>query len=847
MSRVRTIVHALCLLCFLAAGASSRAEAQRPTAQQARELLRNRPDLVRQLRERIGASGLTPDQVRARLRAAGYPETMLDDYLSDADTTRRVQPTANTFEAIRLLGIASVEELDSLEIAGGIRDTIGVDSTMVLVDTLFDRPLPDSLAQRDSLDRDRRREPELQHFGLNVFRNRTSQFEPSLAGPVDAGYRMGPGDVLVLILTGDVEQAHTLEVNREGFIVIPQVGQIYVANLTLDQLDDLLYARLGRVYSGVRRGAGATTTFKVTVARLRRNQIFVVGEVTRPGSYQVSAAGTTLSALYAAGGPTEQGSFRRILIRRGNTLVDSVDLYDFLLEGNGRSDVRLQNGDVVFTPVHGPQVKITGKVVRPAIYELKPGETLRDLLRAAGGFETGALGQRVQIHRILPAEHREPGGRERVVIDLGADQFTDPLGPAFPMSAGDSVNVFAVSDRPRGFVTVRGNVWIDGPVGFRRGMKLSDAIRLAGGPKPDVYLGQILVSRLRSDSTRIQLRSSFRDSTGAIDQDLVLEDEDEIEVFSRTSFRPVRYVAITGAVRRPGRLPYREGMTLRDAVLLASGLTEDALLGEAEIARLPGEREEGKVAETIRVQLDSTFLFERDRDSQYLGPPGMPGPAGGAPSVILKPYDNILILRQPDWELQRTVVIAGQVRFPGRYSLRTRTDRLRDLIERVGGLTDEAYPTGVEFYRSLNRAGRIGVDLPQVLKNAKHRDNLILAGGDSIFIPEYNPTVKVGGAVNAPVAVAYVPGRSVSYYIYSAGGYSRLADRGRTYVTQPNGKVESVTKRFLLPDSNPRPLAGAMVFVPERDPEDRRDYTGILGVAAQILASVVTIVVVSTR
>jgi protein involved in polysaccharide export with SLBB domain len=847
LSRVRTIVHALCLLCFLAAGASSRAEAQRPTAQQARELLRNRPDLVRQLRERIGASGLTPDQVRARLRAAGYPETMLDDYLSDADTTRRVQPTANTFEAIRLLGIASVEELDSLEIAGGIRDTIGVDSTMVLVDTLFDRPLPDSLAQRDSLDRDRRREPELQHFGLNVFRNRTSQFEPSLAGPVDAGYRMGPGDVLVLILTGDVEQAHTLEVNREGFIVIPQVGQIYVANLTLDQLDDLLYARLGRVYSGVRRGAGATTTFKVTVARLRRNQIFVVGEVTRPGSYQVSAAGTTLSALYAAGGPTEQGSFRRILIRRGNTLVDSVDLYDFLLEGNGRSDVRLQNGDVVFTPVHGPQVKITGKVVRPAIYELKPGETLRDLLRAAGGFETGALGQRVQIHRILPAEHREPGGRERVVIDLGADQFTDPLGPAFPMSAGDSVNVFAVSDRPRGFVTVRGNVWIDGPVGFRRGMKLSDAIRLAGGPKPDVYLGQILVSRLRSDSTRIQLRSSFRDSTGAIDQDLVLEDEDEIEVFSRTSFRPVRYVAITGAVRRPGRLPYREGMTLRDAVLLASGLTEDALLGEAEIARLPGEREEGKVAETIRVQLDSTFLFERDRDSQYLGPPGMPGPAGGAPSVILKPYDNILILRQPDWELQRTVVIAGQVRFPGRYSLRTRTDRLRDLIERVGGLTDEAYPTGVEFYRSLNRAGRIGVDLPQVLKNAKHRDNLILAGGDSIFIPEYNPTVKVGGAVNAPVAVAYVPGRSVSYYIYSAGGYSRLADRGRTYVTQPNGKVESVTKRFLLPDSNPRPLAGAMVFVPERDPEDRRDYTGILGVAAQILASVVTIVVVSTR
>jgi protein involved in polysaccharide export with SLBB domain len=851
LSRVRAIVRAVFLLCVLGAGAAGMAEAQRPTAEQAREILRNRPDLVRQLRERIGASGLTPDQIRARLRAAGYPENMLDDYLSGADTTRKVQPNAGTFEAIRLLGIASVDELDSLEIASGIRDSVTMDSSLVAEDTLFDTLRPDSLARRDSLERNRRRErerePELELFGLNVFRTRTTQFEPSLAGPVDATYRLGPGDVLVLILTGDVEQAHTLEVNREGFIVVPQVGQIYVANLTLGELDDLLYTRLGRVYSGVRRGGGATTTFKVTVARLRRNQIFVVGEVARPGSYQISAAGTTLSALYAAGGPTPQGSFRRVLIRRGSALVDSVDLYDFLLEGNGRSDVRLQNGDVVFTPVHGPQVKVTGKVIRPAIYELKPGETLRDLLRAAGGFEAGALGQRVQIHRILSAEHREPGGRERVVIDLGADQFTDPLGPAFPMSAGDSVSVFAVSDRPRGFVTVRGNVWIDGPVGYNRGMRLSDAIRLAGGPKPDVYLGQILVSRLRSDSTRIQLRSAFRDSTGAIDQDLVLEDEDEIQVFSRTDFRPVRYVAITGAVRRPGRLPFREGMTLRDAVLLANGVTEDALLEEAEIARVPDERSEGRVAETIRVKLDSTFLFERDRDSLYLGPPGLAAPAAGAPTMLLKPYDNILILRQPDWELQRTVVITGQVRYPGRYALQTKTDKLSDLIDRVGGLTDEAYPTGVELYRSLNRAGRVGIDLPQVLKNPRHRDNLILVGGDSIFIPEYNPTVRVGGAVNSPVAVAYVPGRSVGYYIYSAGGYSRLADRGRTYVTQPNGKVESVNKRFLLPDSNPRPLAGAMVFVPERDPEDRRDYTAILGVAAQILASVVTIVVVSTR
>ncbi|MEO8201704.1 MAG: SLBB domain-containing protein [Gemmatimonadota bacterium] len=822
----------------ITAGTTRVANAQQPTAEQARELLRTRPDLVRQLRERIGASGLTPDQIRARLRAAGYPETLLDDYLSGADTTRKVSPTANQFEAVRLLGIASNEEIDSLRMLSPtdslMTDSLGRDSLET-----------DSLNSKDTLRI--RREKKLRIFGLDVFQSRSNQFEPSVAGPVDANYRLGPGDVLVLILTGDVEIAHTLEVNREGFIVIPQVGQVYVANLSLGDLDDLLYARLGRVYSGVRRGAGATTTFRVTVARLRKNQVFVVGEVMRPGSYQVSAAATAMAALYAAGGPTEQGGFRRIQIRRGDRVVDSLDLYDYLLSGNSRSDIRLQTGDVVFVPAHGPRIALTGEVIRPAIYEMKPDETLRDLLRDAGGLEATALGRRVQIYRILPAARRQANGPQRVVVDLGADQFVDPLGPAFPMSAGDSVTVFAVSERMRGFVSLKGNVWLEGRIGFSDGMRLSEAIRLGGGPKPDVYLGSILVSRLRPDSTRIQLRSSFQDSSGTVSPDLLLQDEDEIQVFSRTEFRPIRYIAITGAVRKPGRLPYRDGMTLRDAVLLARGLTEDALLQEAEIARLPEDRTGGVVAQSMRVPLDSTYLFERDRDSVYLGPPGVGTPASGAAEIRLAPYDNVLILRQPEWEFQRTVIISGQVRYPGRYALKTRSDRLLDLVNRVGGLTNAAYPDGIEFYRSLNRAGRIGVDLPRILKNPKFRDNLILVGGDSIFIPEYNPVVRVAGAVNSPVAISYAPGKNLDYYVYSAGGYSRLSDRGRAYVTQPSGKVESVHRHSLLPDSKPTPLAGAVVFVPERDPNDKKDYLGIFTAAAQILASLVAIVVVAKR
>jgi protein involved in polysaccharide export with SLBB domain len=390
-------------------------------------------------------------------------------------------------------------------------------------------------------------------------------------------------------------------------------------------------------------------------------------------------------------------------------------------------------------------------------------------------------------------------------------------------------------------------VWTPGLIGLTPEMRLSQAIRLAGGPKPDVYLGQILVSRLLPDSTRIQLRSAFRDSTGAVTEDLPLNEDDEITVFSRSSFRPLRYVALTGAVRKPGRIPFRDGMTLRDALLAGEGLTEDAFLTEAEIARLPEDsvRSAGRVASTFRVPLDSTYVFDRDPDGRYLGPPGKAAPPGGAPDVKLAPYDNVLIFRQPEWELQRTVTLTGMVRYPGRYALITRTDRLLDLIQRAGGLTKEAYPTGIKFFRSSDRGGRIGVDLPRVLEDSKYRDNLILFGGDSIFIPEYTPVVYVNGAVNAPMSVTYVGGRGLDYYIAAAGGYSRKADKGRAYVTQPSGKVESVTTRFwFVPDSKPRPLAGGAIFVPERDPADRRDWLATATSVAQIVASLATTVLV---
>jgi polysaccharide export outer membrane protein len=851
---------------------------QLPSPDQARDLLQNQPDLVRQLREKLGQSGMTEDQIRARLRAAGYPENFLDQYLAGADTSLAVRPGPRTLDAVQALGILSPREVDSLQ----IQDSLFAmsDSVRQLLDSLRYRHL-DSLRADSLADSLEAIQPAgLKVFGVETFRRLSTQFEPMEAGPVDENYQLGPGDALVLILTGDVEQAHLLDVTREGFIVIPQVGRIHVANLTMGQLEEVLYDRLGKVYSGVRRGPKARTQFQLSLANLRKIQVYVAGDVVRPGAYQVSASGTALNALYAAGGPTINGSFRRIDIRRGGKLVDSVDVYDYLTQGVNPTASRLQTGDVVFVPVHGGFAKVAGKIKRPAIYELRPNETLRDLVKYAGGFDATAYEARVTIHRVLPPASRGSGGRARVVIAVGGDQFVDGEAPAVPMAPGDSVTIHGVADRIRSYVTVKGNVWVEGEVGHTPGMKLSDAIRLAGGPKPDVYLDRILVTRVRDDSSMIQLRSAFRDSTGAVTDDIVLDEEDEIRVFSRSTFRTERYVAVVGAVRKPGRVPYREGMTVRDAVLLADGLTPDAWLQEAEIARVAQDSTPGALATTIRVPLDSSYVFGRRPGDKYAGPPGLPAPASGAPDTELEPYDNLMVMRQPGWELQRSVAITGQVRYPGRYSLKSKTDRVSDLLTRAGGLTPEAYAQGVQFYRSytggrptggdplspvlseprpyLTAGGtdsvrrsipeRVGIDLPRVIDDPSFRDNVVLVGGDSIHIPEFDPVIMVRGAVNSPGPVAYEPGKNLDWYVDRAGGYTQTGDQGHAYVTQPNGEREGVKRKPILSDRVPRPEPGAVVYVPAKLVQDSPStLPSVLATFAQVLGVLTTIVVVATR
>jgi protein involved in polysaccharide export with SLBB domain len=807
------------------------APANMPTPQQAEAMLRARPELAAQLRQRLQASGLSPVQVRARLRAAGYPDALLDQVMGTSTTAEGPRVSADSLiGALRSLGV--VDSTDATVLRRMALANNAMPSRALASDSGNSRAVDARETDgRSAMVADYPRDGSTL-FGLDLFSQPTTLFDANAGGPVDASYRLGPGDQLVLILTGDVEEAYTLDVTREGFVVVPVVGQIPVSSLTLGELDSVLRKRLARVYSGL----GSSTRFSVSVARLRSNQVFVVGDVKQPGSYRISSAGTALTALYSAGGPSDRGSLRAIEIRRRGAPAQKFDIYNYLIRGDASGDVRLENGDVLFVPPHGARVRVRGGVLRPATYELRAGETLDDLVKTAGGFTDDASRRNVRIERIVPPSQRTAEGSDRIVLDVAVPDHSDAktLG-GVRLEGGDIVDVARVANRVRSRITVNGNVWQPGPQGITAGQTLAEALQRAGGVKPDTYLGRVIVSRLRPDSTREQVRATLRDLSGATVEPMVLKEDDEITVFSLTEFRAPRYVAVSGAVVRAGQYVYHEGMTLRDLVLQAGGLHPSAALRDVEIARLPRTRDEGIIATTFRAPLDSSFMVN-----------GSSAPPTAA-EVTLEPYDNVLIFRQPDWQLQQTVVLSGEVHYPGVYSLRSKTERLADVIERAGGLTNSAYAGGISFARADGGLGRVGIDLPSVLKNPKDRDNLLLIAGDSIHVPRFNALVTIAGAVNSPLAVPYEPGKSLGHYIRAAGGSTAEGDPDRVWVQQANGKVESRHSSLWFFTASPAPGPGSRVFVPSKDPNAKKDWAQLLGTTAQVLGSIVTIAVVLSR
>lgn len=752
-----------------------------------------------QVLEQLRRSGINRAQLRSGLQQYGYDPNLADQYFDAIEGEAPDYPVgevdAEFMEALSAMGINL--NADSTAMASPWKpDSSAVDSTL-------------NFASADSAVG-----PQL--FGLDLFRRLTTQFETSQNGPVDPDYRLGPGDAVSLILTGDVESAWNAEVTREGYVVIPDVGQIFVNGLTMRELREQMFYHLGQRFAGVGRGADAPIQFHVGLRSLRTSVVYVIGEAVQPGAYPMSSVASVLKALYLAGGPSENASFRNILVRRQGQVVRSLDIYGYLLRGDTSDDIRLEHGDVVFLPVSGPRVTVLGAVRRPAIFEMAPSEGLATAIDYAGGLTSDAASHRIQIDRILPPEQRKPGvDRVLIDVDLAALERGEK---AADIRDGDVVRVFEVGSDRRNRVVVSGEVNRPGVYQWWQGLTLKSLVNRADGLSEQAYSSRIHVYRLNpDDGSRSLLRVT------ADDMDLGLADRDSVVVHSVAQLANRAFVAIEGFVKEPGQYELARDMTLQDLILTAGGFTRGAYSVEAELARRPDPF--GGISaqpQVIKVPLggqptdDSPEVFVWD-----------PIPS----ETRLEPGDHVFVRKAPGYDSLGIVHITGEVQFPGSYALHEQSESVSQLFTRAGGTTEEAY---VEGARLLRGGHLVATNMRAALEG--RGPDLALMPGDTIEVPQYDPTVLVMGAVGFESRVRYEPGKGIDYFVDRAGGYSQDADKGRTTVTQHNGERRVVHIRTLFFDSKPKPGPGATIHVPQK-PENTsgidwdRMLTRVLSVA----------------
>ncbi len=767
-----------------------------------------------EVRSRIEDSGMTPEQIRAALKEAGYDPDALNQYLPGGSRG----PGSSA---------APAESVPADAPSGAL--------TAPLQPPAFTEPEPKPKIRpedwpeftKEIASRTHLKDPVLP-FGYEIFGYLPATFEPLASGPVDPDYPIGPGDEVIVQVWGDNQFTHAAVVSREATISVPDIGQVVLNGLSLAQAKRLIADRLSTVYSGIR--AHRPTTFvDVTLGKLRTIQVFILGDVVRPGGYTISSVATVLNALYNAGGPTPRGSMRDVRIIRRNQVYQHVDLYGYILTGSKESDTRLQSGDVVFVPPIGKVAAVVGEVHRPSIYELGTGEGMQELLKLAGGVLTTAVVDRALIDRIVPFADRDSlAGQDRVALDVPLRTILSDPTKNPEIHDRDIVQVFRIGDTRKNTVEITGTPVIHpGVFQWRSGMHVSDLIRDSGGFDPDVYMDRAQIFRTNPDGGR-NMRSFNVTKAMAKDHDddILLQELDSIAVASVWDIRDRHTVQITGSVRKPGSYEYLDGMTVMDLVFRAGGLKESAYKKQAEVSRVDSSTiATTKAAEVHQVAITGDYAVH-SADSTF----------------ALRENDQVFVREIPDWDLQRNVTVTGEVVYPGTYSLNDPNEKLSSLLKRAGGLKESAYPRAAQFTRFKGNAGRLAVDVESVSKGKKKSD-LILEEGDQVFIPREPKTVKVAGEVGFPASVLYEKGKSLRHYVEQAGGYTDTSDEGRVKVIQPNGKVKSVRKLWWDPEPEP----GALVIVPKKPPTRDKDTLKDVATIMTIVTGAVTTIFIASE
>jgi polysaccharide biosynthesis/export protein len=651
-------------------------------------------------------------------------------------------------------------------------------------------------------------------FGANLFQTELLTFEPDMRIATPKNYQLGPDDELNIAIFGDVLDNFKVKVSPEGTVKILNIAPIYVNGLTIEVASERIISRLRQLYQGLNK-PGSGSSAQVTLGNVRSIKVTLTGEVTYPGTYTVSSLATVFNALYVAGGPNKNGSFRSIRVIRGNKVVRTLDLYDFLLRADQTNNIHLNDQDIIRVGDYENRVELTGEVKRPMIYEMVKGETFKDLLRFSGGFTEKAYTYTINVRRNTSREIR--------LMNITQDKVD-----SFLPNNGDIYTIGTIIERFENKVEVEGAIFRPGIYAIEPGLTtVKELIKKSEGLREDAFLSRASLVRRKEnyepEIMSIDLGKILRGESA----DIPLQREDILKVYSITNLREKRYVNILGEVNQPGEFEYKEGMRVGDLILMAKGLKESASFANLEVARrIINHGDSNKNAEKVEIislAIDGSLQVSNEGSQ-----------------MVLQPFDIVSIRKAPNYEEQRSVLVVGMVNYPGTYAIQNEKERISDIIARAGGLRPEGYLEGGILNRKIgtnDRKIRVGVNLKEILSNPASTENIQLMAGDEISIPRVLQTVNITGAVQNPIAVTYKNNFTLKEYIAEAGGFTANANRSKVYVLYANG-ISNHVRKFFLFKKNPNIEPGTEIIIPSFPLDKKKGLTSgeVIGVTSSLVS-----------
>ncbi len=783
----------------------------------------------------VRVDDLTDDQIRQiikQIQSSGLPESQLEQIAA----SRGMQPS----EIAKLR--ARVEAVNAKSSATGATDATvkGKDGSK---SRSFEGEV-ENIGNSDDKKTENEADAALQTlkskiFGKELFANASTTFEPNLRLATPLNYIIGTSDQLLIDIYGYSEVSYNLTVSPEGTINIPYAGIVQVGGLTVEAATSRIKNKLSGIYSGLSSG---NTKLSVTIGNIRSIKVILTGEVMKPGTYTLPSLATLFNALYSSGGPNDNGSFRNIEVIRNGRKIASLDVYDFLLRGDLKNNIRLQDQDIIRVPVYLKRVEIVGEVKRPAIFEMKDDENFNNLLDFAGGFTERAYKARVKVLRNTDIE--------RKIADVVANDFD-----FYQLKSGDKYFVNEILDRFSNRVTIEGAVFRPGQYELDSTSTVKSLIQKAEGLKEDAFKNRAYITRLTDNLNTEIISFDLAKILNGQFEDIPLEREDLVSINSIFDLREIYFVTINGEIRFPNQFNFSENMSLEELILKAGGFKESATPQRIEISR----RVKNSDATSTKAIIAEVFQIDIDRNLSL-----------EAAKFVLQPFDIVTVRSSPGYEIQTQVKIEGEVLYPGYYTIRKKDERLSDLIKRAGGLTGLAYADGASLKRAGNfgnqldvekeklkleqfkktqkdtkdsalidlenvitRNNFVGINLEEILSKPGNKKDLFLQDGDIINVPIQLQTVKVSGEILSPNTVIYSKNKTFKSYISNAGGFSIDALKRRSYIIYANGSVRS-TKKFFLFNNYPIVKTGSEIFVPKN--LDKRKLTAgeIVGITSGI-------------